>query len=369
MHRPNLRTSLAALALSAFVSQRVAAQDAPHSHAHADPAAKAAHEMAHAADNLWKALTDDQKKKAGFAFKDDQRYDWHFIPRARKGLPWKEMTPAQQALGHGLLASGMSSRGYIQAQTIMSLEAILKEIEGPNGAMVRDSELYYFSIFGTPGGKDPWGWRVEGHHLSLNFTVMGDKGAVGGPTFMGANPGEVRVGARKGLRALAHEEDLARRLVKALTDDQKKKAIVSGDAPKDIISLVARKAKPIEPAGLLAADMTADQKAMLTELLALYAEKLRPEIASQDLAKILKAGVDKVGFAWAGGLEPGQPHYYRIQGPTFLLEYDNTQNNANHIHTVWRDYEGDFGEDLLKRHYEAAPDGHGHDHPENAAKK
>jgi Protein of unknown function (DUF3500) len=369
MHRSNLRTLCAALAISGLIAQRASAQDAPHGHSHGDPAAKAAHEMAHAADNLWKALTDDQKKKAGYAFKDDQRYDWHFIPKARKGLPWKEMTPAQQALAHGLLASGMSSRGYIQAQTIMSLEAILKEIEGPNGAMVRDSELYYFTIFGTPGGKDPWGWRVEGHHLSLNFTVSGDKGAVGGPTFMGANPGEVRTGPRKGLRALGHEEDLGRKLVKMLSDDQKKKAIISTDAPKDIISMVARKAKPIEGSGLLAADMTAEQKAVLADLVSLYAEKLRPEIASQDLAKIFKAGVDKVGFVWAGGVEPGDPHYYRIQGPTFLLEYDNTQNNANHIHTVWRDFDGDFGEDLLKRHYASAPDGHGHDHAEDAAKK
>lgn len=357
MRRPAL---LATLALSALIPLQSFAHDGPDGHKHGDPSAKAAHEMAHAASNLWASLTDAQKAKAGFAFKDDQRYDWHFIPRPRKGLPWKEMTPAQQALGHGLLASGMSSRGYIQAETIMSLEAILQEMEQGKGP-VRDPELYYFSIFGTPNDKEPWGWRVEGHHLSLNFTVDGGKGAVGGPTFMGANPGEVRVGQRKGLRVLAHEEDLGRKLAKSLTDDQKKKGILAGDAPKDIISFVARKAKPIDPAGILAADLTAEQKAMLTDLIAVYAEKLRPEIASQDLAKILKAGVDKVGFAWAGGLEPGEPHYYRIQGPTFLLEYDNTQNNANHIHCVWRDYEADFGEDLLKQHYESAPGAHGHD--------
>ena len=241
MHRPNLRTLCAALAISGLIAQRVAAQDAPHGHSHGDPAAKAAHEMAHAADNLWKALTDDQKKKAGYAFKDDQRYDWHFIPKPRKGLPWKEMTPAQQAAAH-ISPQAHEQWGYIQAQTIMSLEAILKEIEGPNGAMVRDSELYYFTIFGTPGDKEPWGWRVEGHHLSLNFTVSGDKGAVGGPTFMGANPGEVRTGPRKGLRALGHEEDLGRKLVKMLSDDQKKKPRSSRATAPKVILLLRRRA-------------------------------------------------------------------------------------------------------------------------------
>jgi len=351
---------LAALAILAVASPRLSAHDGPEDHKHGDPSAKAALEMAHAATNLWAALTDEQKAKVGFGFKDDQRYDWHFIPRVRKGLPWKEMTPAQRALAHALLASGMSSRGYAQAVTIMSLEAILQDMEQGKGP-VRDPELYFFSIFGSPGGADPWGWRVEGHHLSLNFTVLGTKGTVGGPTFMGANPGEVRVGPRKGLRVLGHEEYLGRKLVQSLTDDQKKKGILPGDAPKDIISFVARKAKPIEPAGIMASDLNAEQKAILTELVAHYAEKLRPEIASQDLAKILKAGVDKIGFAWAGGVEPGQPHYYRVQGPTFLLEYDNTQNDANHIHTIWRDFEGDFGEDLLKKHYESAPAAHGHD--------
>jgi hypothetical protein len=354
-------TLLTALALSALLSTgRVSAHDGPAGHAHGDPIAKASHEMAHAAANLWAALSDEQKAKAGFAFKDDQRYDWHFIPRPRKGLPWKEMTGGQRALASGLLVSGMSQRGYIQASTIMSLEEILKEMEQGKGP-VRDSEMYFFSIFGTPGGKDPWGWRVEGHHLSLNFTIAADKGVMGGPTFMGTNPAEVREGPRKGLRVLAHEEDLARKLVKALSEDQKKKAIVSADAPKDIISYVGRKVKPIDPAGVLMADLNAENKELLTELITVYAEKLRPELAAQDLAKILKAGVDKVGFAWAGGLELGQPHYYRIQGPTFLIEYDNTQNNANHVHSVWRDYEGDFGEDLLKKHYESAPNGHGHD--------
>ncbi len=347
----------AALAIGALAAPALSyGHDGPHG-AGADAVAKASHEMAHAANHLWAALTPEQKAKAGFDFKDEQRLDWHFIPRPRKGLPWKEMTAPQQALAHGLLASGLSTRGYIKAETIMSLEGILQEMEKGSGP-VRDSELYYFSIFGTPGaddGKAPWGWRVEGHHLSLNFTIAGDKGAVGGPTFMGTNPAEVRQGPRKGLRVLGEEEDLARKLVKSLNEDQKKKAVVASEAPKDILSFVVRKAKPLEPAGILAAELSAEQKELLTQLITAYAERLRPELAAQDLAKIFKAGADKVGFAWAGGFEQGEPHYYRVQGPTFLVEYDNTQNNANHVHSVWRDFDGDFGDDLLRKHYEESP--------------
>ena len=257
----------------------------------------------------------------------------------------------------------MSNRGYIQTQTIMSLEAILNEMEQGKGP-VRDPELYFFSIFGDPAAKDstePWGWRVEGHHLSLNFTIVGGKGVVGGPTFLGTNPGEVRQGPRKGLRVLGDEEELGRQLVKMLKEDQRSRAVLPGDAPKDILSYVAKKADPLKPEGLLVADMTPEQKEQLVKIVALYAERLRPELAAQDLAKILKAGVEKVGFTWAGGFERGEPHYYRIQGPTFLLEYDNTQNNANHVHSVWRDFDGDFGEDLLRKHYEQAGAEHGHD--------
>ena len=228
---------------------------------------------------------------------------------------------------------------------------------------VRDPELYFVNIFGnpeTPGSKAPWGWRFEGHHLSLNFTIVGDKGVAGGPTFMGTNPAEVRSGPREGLRVLGEEEDLARKLVKSLDSNQRRNALYEMVAPKEILSLVIRKASPIKPAGVMMPDLNAEQKELLNSIIVLYAERLRPELAAEDLGKILKAGVDKIGFAWAGGLDRGEPHYYRIQGPTFLIEYDNTQNNANHVHSVWRDFEDDFGEDLLKRHYETADAEHGH---------
>jgi hypothetical protein len=370
MPRPrNLTLALAIAAIYAQSTLALAQEPAPtHSHdglgphTHVAPVAKASREMAGAAKNLWASLTPDQKKKIAFDFKDPLRFDWHFIPRPRKGLPLKEMSGEQKALAHALLASGLSQSGYMKAETIISLEQILATIEKGRGP-VRDTELYFFNIFGNPdslGSKEPWGWRVEGHHLALNFTIAGDKGAVGGPTFMGTNPADVKSGPRQGLRVLGEEEELARTLVKSLDEAQRKKGIVQAEAPKDIISLAARKATPLEPAGILMPDLTATQKELLNSIIVLYAERLRPELAGNDLGKIMKAGVEKIGFAWAGGLERGMPHYYRIQGPTFLIEYDNTQNNANHVHSVWRDFENDFGVDLLRKHYETATADHGH---------
>jgi hypothetical protein len=333
-------------------------------HTHEAPHTKAAREMAAAAKNLYASLTADQRAKIKFDFNDGLRYDWHFIPRPRKGLPLKEMSGEQKALAQGLLASGLSQMGYIKAETIISLEQILATIEQGKGP-VRDPELYFFNIFGDPDSKDkkqPWGWRVEGHHLALNFTIVGEIGVAGGPTFMGSNPGEVKSGPREGLRVLAEEEDFARKLVKSLNETQRKKAVVEERAPRDILSMAARKATPLNPAGIRMPDLKSEQKELLNSIIVLYAERLRPELAASDLGKILKAGVDNIGFAWAGGLERGEPHYYRIQGPTFLIEYDNTQNNANHIHSVWRDFENDFGTDLLRKHYETASPDHGHSH-------
>jgi Protein of unknown function (DUF3500) len=353
-----------AIVISSFVSGVAYGHDGLGPHSHEAPHAKAAREMAAAAKNLWASLTPDQRSKITFDFNDLLRYDWHFIPRPRKGLPLKEMSGEQKALAQALLASGLSQMGYIKAETIISLEQILATIEHGTGP-VRDPELYYFNLFGNPDSPDkkkPWGWRVEGHHLALNFTIVGDAGVAGGPTFMGTNPAEVKSGPRQGLRILAEEEDLARKLVKSLNEVQRKKAVIEERAPRDILSSAARKAKPLAPAGIKMPDLNADQKALLNSIIVLYAERLRPELAASDLGKILKAGVDNIGFAWAGGLEHGQPHYYRIQGPTFLIEYDNTQNDANHIHSVWRDFENDFGGDLLRKHYETASPDHGHSH-------
>jgi len=233
----------------------------------------------------------------------------------------------------------------------MSLEQILAELEGPNRKMARDPELYFVTVFGTPGSKGTWGWRWEGHHLAFNFTVVNGQ-VVGSPNFLGTNPAEVREGPRKGLRVLAVEEDLARALVKSLDASQRAAAVFTNTAPRDIITGADKRVKPLSPAGVSAAKLTKEQTANLQALVREYAQRVRPDVASRDLDKIAQAGWDKVHFAWAGPLDAGKGDYYRVQGPTFLLEYDNTQNNNNHVHAVWRDFDGDFGEDLLKRHYE-----------------
>jgi hypothetical protein len=323
-----------------------------------DPLAVAGAEMATAASNFLAALNTDQQKKATFEFKHDERVNWHFVPRERKGLPLKEMAPEQRALAHALLSSGLGQRGYIETVSIISLEQILKEIEQGRGP-VRDPELYFFTIFGKPGPKETWGWRVEGHHVSLNFTVVGGRAAAGAPSFLGTNPGVVRDGPRKGLRVLAGEEDLGRQLAQSLDEEQKKTAVLPGEAPRDIITGNSRKAMLDNPGGLPVSKLNGQQKRVFMSLLDLYAHRLRPEMAENDLRRIMEAGIEKVTFAWAGPTEPGKPHYYRLHGPTFLVEYDNTQNNANHIHTVWRDLQNDFGDDALRRHYEETPHGSG----------
>ena len=266
------------------------------------------------------------------------------------------MDSAQRALAVAFLSTGLSTRGFIQAETIMSLDQILKEMEpGPPKTPARDPENYSFTVFGTPGEKSTWGWRVEGHHLAMSFTIVDGNTVVGGPVFFGTNPAEVRQGPRKGLRVLALEDDAGFELIKSMSDEQKKKAIIDEKAPKEIITGNTRKANPGPPVGVAFADMNEAQKKLATALVEHYAHRLRSELAHDDLAKIDAAGWDKVHFAWAGALAPGQPHYYRIHGPSFLAEFDDVQNMANHIHSVWRDSANDFGEDLLKEHYAAQP--------------
>jgi hypothetical protein len=313
---------------------------------------RASAEMARAATNLWNALNGEQRKVAGFGFDDDaERHNFQFVPKQRNGLPWAQMTVPQRLLGHALLATGMSRRGYVDVTTIMSLEEVLAAIEQGKGPK-RDAELYYFTIFGTPAETGTWGWRVEGHHVSLNFTIVDGKGVASAPAFLGANPHEVRDGPRKGQRTLAAEEDMGFAFVRSLDDAQRAKAVMSDKAPGDIVTRNDRKAEIAEVKGVAFADLKPEQKAMLRALVALYAHRKRDELAHADLAAIERAGWDNVRFAWAGGTETGQGHYYRLHGPTFLVEFDNTQGGANHVHTVWRDFKNDFGEDLLREHYE-----------------
>jgi uncharacterized protein DUF3500 len=311
-----------------------------------------AEEMADGANNFLAALTPDQKAKAVFEFKDNERFDWHFIPKERKGLAFKDMTPPQRLLAHALLSSGLSQRGYMTATTIMSLEQILYDLE--NQAPSRDADLYFVTIFGQPG-KASWGWRVEGHHLSLNFAIADDQVLSVTPSFFGANPAQILSGPRKGLRVLGGEEDLARKLVTSLNGEQRRSGIITNIAPRDIITGADRKAKALEPMGIVASELTKPQQELLFAVVKEYVLRYRAEIADADLKAIRESGLEKLHFGWAGGLEPGQGHYYRIQGPTFLMEYDNTQDHANHIHSVWRELQNDFGEDLLRKHYDQTP--------------
>lgn len=312
-------------------------------------------DMADAANAWLSTLSDEQKAKAVFDWSNPDREDWHFIPKPfegegmRGGLPMKEQRADQRHLAYALLNTGLSSDGFTTAVDIMSLEHVLWEIEN---APKRDTEMYYFSIFGTPGSKN-WSWTVEGHHLSLNFTVADGKLVSGTPCFFGSNPAEIKEGPRKGFRALGAEEDAGRSLVKSLSDEQKAMAIYDKTAPKDVLTSADSKVSSLGDAGIPYTKLKDEQKKALSSLIDIYIHRLRPEVADEELAEINKVGLDKVLFAWAGGIEKGDPHYYRVQGPTFLLEYDDTQNGANHIHAVWRDFDGDFGRDLLKEHYQA----------------
>ncbi len=320
----------------------------------ADPAAAS---MARAATAFLGTLSANQRPKAQFAFDAAERTHWHFIPTemfARNGLTLKEMTPAQRDAAQALLRSGLSQHGYLTATTIMSLENVLRVLEA-GGQFVRDPERYFFAVFGTPSAAGTWGWRVEGHHVSLQFTVVNGAITVSAPTFFGSNPAEVRSGERKGLRALGFEEDPARALLASLRPEQRTKAIVAAQAPSDIITMVKVPVEPLAQDGVPAAEMDASQREKLMAIVNAYASLMAPDIAALRLAKLRAAGADRLTFAWAGETEPGKKHYYRIQGPTLLIEYDNTQNDGNHVHSVWRDFAGDFGRDLLREHLQ-------HDH-------
>jgi hypothetical protein len=319
----------------------------------------AAASMASAARALLAALSVEQRGKAVLPFEGEERFNWHFVPRGRQGLPFKEMEERQRQLAHAFLRAGLSQKGYLKATTIISLEDILKVLEGGQGP-TRDPELYYVTVFGQPSERGTWGWRVEGHHLSLNFTVVAGRLIASTPQFFGANPAEVKDGPKKGLRALPAEEDLARALLMSLDAPRRAEAVISTDAPRDIITGNSRKADLGQPKGLPVARMDRRQRGLLVALLDEYARSMPDAVARERLRRLREAGLEKVHFAWAGGAEHGQPHYYRIQGPTFLVEYDNTQNNANHIHSVWRDFDGDWGLDLLRLHYDTAQSGHGH---------
>jgi Protein of unknown function (DUF3500) len=308
--------------------------------------------MARAARALLATLDAPQVEKIRFAFNSEERFNWHYIPRTRLGLPFKEMNDKQREAALALIKVGLSQKGFTKTETIRSFEPILRAME--NGRINRDPDLYFVSIFGDPD-QPTWGWRYEGHHIAQNWTIANGKAISTTPAFLGANPAVVRDGPQKGTRPLAAEEDLARALVKALTPAQQKEAIVNATAPTEILTTNTRKSPRLEHGGILASTLTREQQGMLMTLIEEHAMVQSPALAQGRLAKVKADTLAKIRFAWLGTTDVGGPHYYSIQGESFLIEYDNTQNGANHQHVVWRDFAGDFGVDVLAEHYARDP--------------
>jgi len=312
--------------------------------------------MKNACVSFLDSLTPELRRKANLDFDSPERRRWHYFPQEmfeRKGASLKEMNSRQRKAAFKLLASGLSQGGYEKVTAIIDLEKTLGEIERFLGKsrFARDPELYFFCVYGDPTTNKPWSWRAEGHHISLNFTIAARKWIAPNPLFLGANPAEVQTGSQKGLRILAKEEELARALLAGLNNDQKRNAILSPTAPPDILTRALPKVELAGAEGLAAGSMTPEQRQILGLLIHQYIDRLPDELSAIELKRLNEDGLDAVHFVWAGAQERGKPHYYRLHGPFFLVEYDNTQNNANHIHTVWRNLQNDFGEDLLNLHY------------------
>lgn len=308
--------------------------------------------MVAAANQFLSSLTAAQRQQATYPLTDAERENWFFVPIERKGLPFSQTSTAQQALGLALLRTGLSHAGMIRTQAIMQMELVLKELEHDNPPGRRDPTRYFITIFGEPAAEKSWGWRFEGHHLSFNFTVVDGRHVFFAPSFIGSNPAEVPSGPRRGERVLGDEEDLGHALLLSLDEAQRQVAVIAPKAPDDIVTGNHHRIDPLTPPGITAAQLTAAQRGQLLALVRLYVGRARAELADETLAKIDAAGFDKVAFAWAGALRRGAGGtYYRIQSPNFLIEFDNTQNKANHIHTVFRDFQNDFGHDLLAEHY------------------
>ena len=313
-----------------------------------------AKESASAAVALLRALDPEQRAKATFEFGSLERENWHYVLRSQKGLPRMDLDARQLEAAEALLGSGLSKTGLKKAKAIIRHELVLARTEGSAGVSRsdRDPGLYFFTIFGAPDGEGPWGWRVEGHHLSLNFTVVGGGTVSATPSFFGANPAEVRQGPEKGLRILREEEDLAGVLFARLNPGQRRMAVIYPVAPPDLITRASPRVEIAKPVGLPAELMSADQRRLLMRLLKVYIEREPPDVAARALRRVEANGINNIFFGWAGVQGRGQKQYYRVHGPSVFVEYDNTQDGANHIHSVWRDIKDDFGLDLLKAHYE-----------------
>lgn len=300
------------------------------------------------------ALDAVQRKQAHFGFRDKERTNWHFVPNVYPGITLARLSIEQRRSVHRLLLTTLSAAGYHKATTIMQLEDVLRRLAEAQGrkAPSRDPGRYSLAFFGRPSDTSPWGFRLQGHHLSLNVSVVGGKIVASTPAFLGSNPAEIRHGHHAGLRALPAEEDLGFALLHSLDAAQKKLAVLADKAPRDVLFGPGRKKTILgQPKGLAVAAMTAPQREIFDALLEAYLGNATTKIAAFHRANIRAADIGKVHFAWMGARQRGQGHYYRLHGPSFAIEYDNTQNGANHVHTVFHDLTNDFAEDLLQRHY------------------
>ena len=311
-------------------------------------------DMAKAAHAFLQTLSEKQKAKIQFSFTEEERYNWHYIPRSRKGLTLNEMNDQQIKAAFALLRTALSDTGFNKTNSIIHLENVLREVENrPANDTYRDPGNYSFSIFGNPATDAIWGWRLEGHHIAFNFSSEDDRLVSGTPGFLGSNPAVVLSGSEKGKYILKDEAELGFALLHSLSKEQTEKAIISTEAPGEILTAASRYAMINDPKGILYNELNSSQQKIFMQVLSIYIHRYTRFFAEGMMKEIEKAGLNNLRFAWAGDQQPGigHPHYYRIQGPTIIIEYDNTQNNANHIHTVIRDLKNDFGGDELLKHY------------------
>ncbi|MDA0997955.1 MAG: DUF3500 domain-containing protein [Proteobacteria bacterium] len=312
-----------------------------------------------AAAKNWLVVMGDKGKKANLAFRDEERFDWRYIPSSRDGAVIRGMSAAERAATKQLLRSTLSSGGILKAEAIMALEQVLREIEG-GSASFRDPENYFISIFGEPGAF-PWGWRLEGHHLSINVTLSASGAISVTPAFAGTNPAKIPSGPRAGFRIQNDEYVLSLRLANGLTPAQRKLAMIADRSLGEIVTGPGRGDALSKPQGIPVPDLSPRQRILLMELITAYVGLARDEIG-QPYMSLVEKGLADTRFAWAGPTSGGEPFYYRIHGPRILIEFDDTQNGGNHIHSLWRDPMNDFGRDDLARHYKGAPAQHGHVH-------
>jgi hypothetical protein len=309
------------------------------------------------AARAWLQAMGDKAKDAHYKFTDEERFEWHYVPRSRNGAVIREMTPAQRATAKNLMRSTLSSPGVLKADAVMALEKVLAEIEG-SSLRYRDPEKYYVSIFGEPG-QFPWGWRLEGHHLSINVTVAAAGEVTVTPTFIGTNPARVPSGPKKGSWVQYDEFILGLRLASSLDATQMKQASLDDRSLGEVVAGPGRGDAIKKPVGVPVSSFSPAQRKLLSTLVAVYVGLARDEIG-RPYMELVNEGLAETRFAWAGPVKEGEAFYYRIHGPRVLIEFDNTQNDANHIHSLWRDPANDFGRDMLHKHYKGSPAAHGH---------